>query len=80
MPTSISTGKAYCSYHFLSITSLKTFPSPTQENLQIFGGYGYFLEHEVERFYRDARITEIYEGTTEIQKNTIAKALIGKLR
>lgn len=51
-----------------------------QEAIQIFGGHGYFLEHEVERFYRDARITEIYEGTTEIQKNTIAKALIGKLR
>ena len=51
-----------------------------QEAIQIFGGYGYFLEYEVERFYRDARITEIYEGTTEIQKNTIARALIGKLR
>jgi alkylation response protein AidB-like acyl-CoA dehydrogenase len=36
------------------------------------------LEYEVERFYRDARITEIYEGTREIQKNTIAGSLIGK--
>ena len=36
------------------------------------------LEYEVERFYRDARITEIYEGTREIQKNTIAKASLGK--
>lgn len=34
--------------------------------------------NEVERFYRDARITEIYEGTREIQKNTIAGAVIGK--
>ncbi len=49
-----------------------------QEAIQIHGGYGYMLEYEVERFYRDARITEIYEGTREIQKNTIAGAVIGK--
>lgn len=48
------------------------------EAIQILGGYGYILENEVERFYRDAKITEIYEGTKEIQKNTIAGALIGK--
>jgi alkylation response protein AidB-like acyl-CoA dehydrogenase len=35
-------------------------------------------EYEVERFYRDAKITEIYEGTKEIQKNTIAGSLLGK--
>jgi len=46
------------------------------EAVQILGGYGYLLENEVERFYRDARITEIYEGTREIQKNTIAARLI----
>jgi alkylation response protein AidB-like acyl-CoA dehydrogenase len=49
------------------------------EAIQLHGGYGYMLEYEVERFYRDARITEIYEGTREIQKNTIASALLGKL-
>jgi alkylation response protein AidB-like acyl-CoA dehydrogenase len=49
-----------------------------QEAVQILGGYGYMLEYEVERFYRDARITEIYEGTREIQKNTIASLVIGK--
>ncbi len=48
-----------------------------EEAVQIFGGYGYILENEVERFYRDIRITEIYEGTREIQKNTIAQYLIG---
>ena len=37
-------------------------------------------EYEVERFYRDAKITEIYEGTKEIQKNTIAGALLGKIK
>jgi len=47
----------------------------TYEAIQIFGGYGYFLENEVERFYRDARITEIIEGTSEIQMNVIARWL-----
>ena len=50
------------------------------EAIQIFGGYGYITEYEVERFYRDTRIMEIYEGTREIQKNTIASSLIGKLK
>lgn len=49
-----------------------------EEAVQIFGGYGYMLENEVERFYRDIRITELYEGTREVQKNTIAMYLIGK--
>jgi len=43
--------------------------------LQIHGGYGYITESGVERLFRDARITEIYEGTSEIQKIVIAKAL-----
>lgn len=50
------------------------------EAIQLLGGYGYMAEYEVERFYRDAKITEIYEGTKEIQKNTIASGLIGKLK
>jgi alkylation response protein AidB-like acyl-CoA dehydrogenase len=48
------------------------------EAIQLLGGYGYMLEYEVERFYRDAKITEIYEGTKEIQKNTIASSILGK--
>ncbi len=48
------------------------------EAIQILGGYGYITEYEVERFYRDAKIAEIYEGTREIQKNTIASRLISK--
>ncbi|MFO8084764.1 MAG: acyl-CoA dehydrogenase family protein [Desulfobacterales bacterium] len=50
------------------------------EAIQLMGGYGYMLEYEVERFYRDAKITEIYEGTKEIQKNTIASAFLGKMK
>jgi alkylation response protein AidB-like acyl-CoA dehydrogenase len=49
------------------------------EAIQLHGGYGYMLEYEVERFYRDAKIMEIYEGTKEIQKNTIASSLLGKM-
>jgi acyl-CoA dehydrogenase len=50
------------------------------EAIQLHGGYGYMLEYVVERFYRDAKITELYEGTREIQKNTIASYLIGKMK
>lgn len=49
-----------------------------EEAVQLFGGYGYFLDNDVERIYRDIRVTEIYEGTKEIQKNTIASLLLGK--
>jgi len=48
----------------------------TDEAIQTLGGAGYLAENEVERFYRDAKITEIYEGTREIQKNTIVRFLL----
>jgi Acyl-CoA dehydrogenases len=48
----------------------------TKEAVQIHGGYGYIVEYEVERMYRDAKITEIYEGTSEVQRLVIAKALL----
>ena len=48
------------------------------EAIQLMGGYGYLIENEVERFYRDARIMEIWEGTKEIQKNIIAQQLLGR--
>ena len=49
------------------------------EALQIHGGYGYTTEFPVERYYRDAKITEIYEGTSEIQHVIIARSLLGRL-
>lgn len=48
------------------------------EALQIHGGMGYSRELPIERYYRDARITTIYEGTSEIQRLVIARALLGK--
>jgi len=48
----------------------------TGEAIQILGGYGYTTEFPVERYYRDAKITEIYEGTSEIQRIVIARAIL----
>lgn len=49
----------------------------TKEAIQIHGGYGYICDYEVERMYRDAKITEIYEGTNEVQRVVISKLLLG---
>ena len=65
--TSISIAKAYAGRVAVEVAD---------EAIQLHGGYGYMLEYEVERFYRDARITEIYGGTREIQKNTIARGIL----
>ncbi|MCF2168116.1 acyl-CoA dehydrogenase family protein, partial [Halobacterium salinarum] len=46
------------------------------EAVQIHGGAGYINDFDVERFYRDAKITQLYEGTTEIQKNVIAREMM----
>ncbi len=49
----------------------------TAEAIQVLGGYGYTKEFPVERYYRDAKITEIYEGTNEIQRLVIARSILG---
>ncbi|MCH7618395.1 MAG: acyl-CoA dehydrogenase [Candidatus Marinimicrobia bacterium] len=59
---------------FASQTAMKT----ANQAVQIFGGYGYMREFEIERFMRDAKITEIYEGTSEIQKIVIARETLRK--
>ena len=51
----------------------------TDEAIQIHGGYGYLADYHVERFHRCAKITEIYEGTSEIQKHTVARYLIKRM-
>jgi alkylation response protein AidB-like acyl-CoA dehydrogenase len=62
------------------MTAARTAVEVADEAIQLLGGYGYIAEYEVERYYRDAKITELYEGTKEIQKNTIASALLGKFK
>ncbi len=67
--------------HVKEVSMAKLFASQTanyvaNEAVQIHGGYGYVKEYAVERYFRDARITEIYEGTTEAQKMVISRALM----
>jgi alkylation response protein AidB-like acyl-CoA dehydrogenase len=47
----------------------------TNQAVQIFGGYGYMRDYPVERLMRDAKVTEIYEGTSEIQRIVIGREL-----
>jgi alkylation response protein AidB-like acyl-CoA dehydrogenase len=65
-PVATSMAKAYASRVAMEVTD---------EAIQIFGGYGYLADYHVERFHRCAKITEIYEGTSEIQKLTIVNFL-----
>lgn len=60
---------------FASETAIKA----TYEALQIFGSYGFSKEYDIERFYRDARAGTIYEGTSEIQRLIIARAITGEI-
>jgi alkylation response protein AidB-like acyl-CoA dehydrogenase len=50
----------------------------TTEAVQVFGGYGYIKDFPVERLFRDAKVTEIYEGPSEIQRIVIARELYGR--
>jgi alkylation response protein AidB-like acyl-CoA dehydrogenase len=56
---------------FASKTAVET----ATEAIQVFGGYGYTEDYPVERYFRDAKVTEIYEGTSEIQRIVISKYL-----
>jgi len=69
--------------HVKEISMAKLFASQTanyvaNEAVQIHGGYGYVKEYAVERYFRDARVTEIYEGTSEAQKMVISRAIINE--
>jgi len=52
----------------------------TTEAIQIHGGYGYVKEYDVERYFRDAKILEIGEGTSEIQRLIIAKNIVNSVK
>ena len=54
----------------------KTAVEVSIEAVQVFGGYGYTEDYPVERYFRDAKVTEIYEGTSEIQRIVISKHLL----
>jgi len=69
--TEAAMAKLYCSTVASRVTNLA---------LQIHGGYGYSKEYDVERYFRDAKITEIYEGTSEVQRLVIARAILSQLR
>jgi alkylation response protein AidB-like acyl-CoA dehydrogenase len=61
----------------------KLFASQTAEKIcsdaiQVFGGYGYSREFPVEKIYRDVRVAQIYEGTSEVQKIIISRQLLGE--
>jgi butyryl-CoA dehydrogenase len=62
--------KLYCSKTATRVTNLA---------LQIHGGYGYSKEYDVERYFRDAKVTEIYEGTSEVQRMVVARSVISRL-
>ena len=47
----------------------------TSEAIQVFGGYGYLQDYDVERYYRDQKVCRIYEGTDDIQKLIIARQI-----
>lgn len=68
-PMATAMAKQYASRVAMEVTDLA---------IQTLGGYGYLGEYRVERYHRDAKITEIYEGTSEIQKLTVLKYLLRK--
>jgi len=61
--------KLHCSTTARKVTDLA---------LQIHGGYGYSKEYDVERYFRDAKVTQIYEGTSEVQKLVIARSILSQ--
>jgi butyryl-CoA dehydrogenase len=69
--TEAAMAKLYCSTVASRVTNLA---------LQIHGGYGYSKEYDVERYFRDAKVTEIYEGTSEVQRLVIARGTLSQLR
>jgi alkylation response protein AidB-like acyl-CoA dehydrogenase len=68
-PKAISIAKLFAGEAAISVVN---------DAVQLHGGYGYIAEYGIEHFYRDAKIIEIYEGTREIEKVTIAREILGR--
>ncbi len=69
-PADVATSQA-------KLVASETAEQVTGQALQIFGGNGYTTEYSVERYWRDARLTTIFEGTSEIQRKIVSDALVG---
>ena len=67
----MSTSKCFCSDIAMKITT---------DSVQIFGGYGYTKEYPVEALFRDAKLTQIFEGTNQIEQMIIAREMIKRER
>ncbi len=68
--TEAAMAKLYCSITATRVTNMA---------MQIHGGYGYSKEYDVERYFRDAKVTEIYEGTSEVQRLVISRSVLSQL-
>ncbi len=62
------------------LTAGRTAMEVGAHTIQLFGGYGFMTEYDVERFYRDAKVIELQEGIKDVQKDIIARSVIGKIR
>jgi acyl-CoA dehydrogenase len=65
-PRAVASAKAFCADMAMKVTV---------EAVQVFGGYGYMREYPVEKLMRDVKVFQIYEGTSEIQRNIIVREL-----
>ena len=78
--TTDTTGYRQYRLHVKDLRTGATLPDTAERvtslAVELFGGYGYTKEYPVEKFYRDAKIGTIYEGTSNMQLNTIAKLLL----
>ncbi len=70
------TAEAAMAKLFAAETAMKV----TTDAIQVHGGYGFIKDYEVERYFRDAKITQLYEGTSQIQKLVVAREVLGRER
>ncbi|MBT7889818.1 MAG: acyl-CoA/acyl-ACP dehydrogenase [Deltaproteobacteria bacterium] len=62
------------------LTAARTAMEVGAQTIQLFGGYGFMTEYDVERYYRDAKVIELQDGIKDVQKDIIARSVIGKIR
>ena len=62
------------------MTAARTAMEVGAQTIQLYGGYGYMTEYEVERYYREAKAVELHLGARDSQKDVIANAVVGKVR